>query len=142
MEHAALPLYWVILAGSLWILFRGHNEPGGGFIGGLVVVAASSLLAILRDPATARRYQPLSPLALALTGIGLALLGGLIGAVWGPGFLRHVWWGSLSSVMLFDLGVFLVVWGTLTGFIYALLGEAGPQPVRSQPPAALRAGAP
>jgi len=142
MELSALPLYWLMLAVSIWILFRGHNEPGGGFIAGLVVVAASSLLAILRDPATARRYQPLPPLALALTGLALALLGGLVGAVWGPGFLRHVWWGSLSSVMIFDLGVFFVVWGTLTGFIYSLLGETRSQSVMSRPPAVLREGTP
>ncbi len=136
MELSALPLFWLTLAGSLWILFRGHDEPGGGFIGGLVAVAASSLLAILRNPALARRYQPLPPLALALTGIALALLGGLIGAIWGPGFLRHLWWGGLSSAMLFDLGVFFVVWGALTGYIFALLGETGWH--RAQSPVALR----
>jgi multicomponent Na+:H+ antiporter subunit A len=138
MEAAAFPLFWLILAGSLWILFRGHNEPGGGFIGGLVVVAASSLLAILRDPATARRYQPLPPLILALTGIALALAGGLIGAVWGHGFMRHVWWGGLSSAQVFDLGVFFVVWGTLTGYIYPLLGETRSHPVQSQARTALQ----
>jgi multicomponent Na+:H+ antiporter subunit A len=125
MKLSALPLYWLMLTGSAWILLRGHNEPGGGFIGGLVAVAASSLLAILRDPALARRYQPLSPLALALTGVTLALLSGLVGGLWGPGFLRHLWLQGFSSVMLFDLGVFLAVWGTLTGYIYALLGDAG-----------------
>jgi len=138
MELSAFPLYWLMLAVSIWILFRGHNEPGGGFIGGLVVVAASSLLAILRNPATARLYQPLPPLALALAGIALALLGGLIGSIWGPGFLRHVWWGGLSSVMIFDLGVFFVVWGTLTGFIYSLLGETGPPSDPAPLPAAVR----
>ena len=126
----------LILSFSLYLLWRGHNLPGGGFIGGLVAVAASSLLAILRDPALARRYQLLPPLALALTGIALALLGGLIGALWGPGFLRHLWWGGLSSVMLFDLGVFFVVWGSLTGYIYPLLGETGRHRARS--PEALR----
>lgn len=124
-EMAALPLYWLMLAGALWILLRGHNAPGGGFIGGLVAVAASSQLAILRDTALARRLQLLPPLALSLSGIALALLSGFIGLVWGEGFLRHVWAGSLSSVMLFDFGVFCVVWGTLTGFIYSLLGETG-----------------
>ena len=142
MEAAAFPLFWLMLAGSLWILFRGHNEPGGGFVGGLVVVAASSLLAILRDPDTARRYQPLPPLVLALTGIALALAGGLIGAVWGQGFMRHVWWGGFSSAQVFDLGVFFVVWGTLTGFIFTLLGETGSESGHSREPATLREDAP
>jgi multicomponent Na+:H+ antiporter subunit A len=119
---AALPLYWLMLAVSVWILMRGHNAPGGGFIGGLVAVAASSLLATLRSPTVALRFQPLSPLTLALVGLVLALIGGLIGLLFGDGFLRHVWVNKyLSSVLLFDLGVFFVVWGVLTGYIYALL---------------------
>jgi multicomponent Na+:H+ antiporter subunit A len=130
LDKSALPLYWLMLAGAAWILFRGHNEPGGGFIAGLVAVAASSMLAILRDPQLARRYQPLAPLFLAITGIGLALAGGLIGAVSGAGFLRHVWAGSLSSVMIFDLGVFFTVWGGLTGYIYVLLGRTKSQDLK------------
>jgi len=121
LTMSAKPLYWLMLVGAFWILLRGHNEPGGGFIAGLVAVAASSQLAILLDPSTARRYQFLSPLALALTGVGLALFGGMFGALWGPGFLRHLWAGGLSSVMIFDLGVFLAVWGALMGYIYSLL---------------------
>ncbi len=121
LHLAAPPLYWLMLIASLWILLRGHNAPGGGFIGGLMAVAASSLLATLRGPATALRLQPLAPLPLTLVGLGLALLGGLIGLFFGDGFLRHVWVGKLSSVMLFDLGVFCVVWGALTGYVYGLL---------------------
>ena len=45
LERAALPAYWAMLAVAVVILLRGHNEPGGGFIGGLVAVAASALLA-------------------------------------------------------------------------------------------------
>lgn len=121
LQLAAMPLYWLMLAVSVWILLRGHNAPGGGFIGGLIAVAASSLLATLRSPAVALRFQPLAPLALALVGLVFALIGGLIGMVFGDGFLRHVWVGKLSSVMIFDLGVFFVVWGALTGYIYGLL---------------------
>jgi multicomponent Na+:H+ antiporter subunit B len=46
LQVAAGPLYWLILAASLWVLLRGHNEPGGGFIGGLVAVSASILWAV------------------------------------------------------------------------------------------------
>ncbi len=117
----AMPVYWLMLFGAAWILLRGHNEPGGGFIGGLVAVAGSSLLAILHNPAYAKRFQPLSPLPLAMLGVMLALLSGFFGLFNDTGFLRHVWYAGLSSVMLFDLGVFLAVWGSFTGYIYALL---------------------
>jgi multisubunit Na+/H+ antiporter MnhB subunit len=121
LERAAPLLYWVMLAIALVILLRGHNEPGGGFIGGLVAVAASALLAILLGPAAALRRQPLAPLRLALAGVGLTLASGLPAVFLGMPYLTHLWSGSWSTVLLFDLGVFCAVWGTLTGYLYPLL---------------------
>ena len=43
LEVVAKPLYVVILAASLVVLLRGHNEPGGGFIGGLLAGGARGL---------------------------------------------------------------------------------------------------
>ena len=124
LEYAARPLYWIMLAFALWILLRGHNEPGGGFIGGLVAVAGSSMLATVLGTRAARRWQPLAPLTLAMVGVGLAMISGLAGAVVGLPFLTHRWMNSgLSTVILFDLGVFCTVWGTLTGYIYALVDD-------------------
>lgn len=124
LEYAARPLYWIMLACALWILFRGHNEPGGGFIGGLVAVAGSSMLATVLGTRAALRWQPLAPLPLAMAGVGLAMMSGLAGAVAGLPFLTHRWTNSgLSTVILFDLGVFCAVWGALTGYIYALLDD-------------------
>lgn len=123
LEAAALPLYWVLLLGAVWVLLRGHNAPGGGFIGGLLAVAASSWLAIAREVGLARSLQPMAPLKLAVSGVGLAFVSGVAGLVLGRPFLSHLWAGSVSTVMLFDLGVFLAVWGGLTGFIYPLLEE-------------------
>jgi len=125
LERAALPAYWAMLAVAVVILLRGHNEPGGGFIGGLVAVAASALLAIVLGPAQARRRQPLAPLRLAMAGVSMALLSGIPALFAGLPYLTHLWAGSLSTVLLFDLGVFCVVWGSLTGYLYPLL-EEGP----------------
>jgi multisubunit Na+/H+ antiporter MnhB subunit len=124
LERAALPAYWAMLAVAVVILLRGHNEPGGGFIGGLVAVAASALLAIVLGPAQARRRQPLAPLRLAMAGVGMALLSGIPALFAGLPYLTHLWAGGLSTVLLFDLGVFCVVWGSLTGYLYPLLEEA------------------
>lgn len=124
LAQSARPVYWILLLAALWILLRGHNEPGGGFIGGLVAVAASSLLAITLSPRVARRWQPLAPIPLAMVGVGMAIFSGLLGPATGLPFLTHVWGGAgLSTVLLFDLGVFCAVWGALTGYIYALLDE-------------------
>ena len=130
LQSAVRPLYWLMLAAALWILLRGHNEPGGGFVGGMVAVAGSSVLATLCGTNAARRWQPLAPLPLAIVGVGLAMFSGLAGTAAGLPFLTHVRSASgLSTTMLFDLGVFCVVWGALTGTIYPLLDD----PEGSQP---------
>lgn len=134
----ARPLYALILLASVWVLLRGHNEPGGGFIGGLLAVSATVLWAVARDGAAARERLPLrDPVRLAALGAGLAAVSGLPSLFEGGAYLTH-WWGSLdlfvtsvkvSTVMLFDLGVYLCVWGGLSGYALALLGldEAVPQ---------------
>jgi multicomponent Na+:H+ antiporter subunit B len=126
LEAVAGPLYLVILAASLWVLLRGHNEPGGGFIGGLVAVSASILWAVAFGSVAATRRMPLrDPVTLAATGVLLAGLSGLPALFDGDAFLTH-WWGELagvkvSTVLLFDIGVYLCVWGALAGYALALL---------------------
>ena len=142
LEVSARLLYWVILAASLWVLLRGHNEPGGGFIGGLVAVSASVLWATARGPAAAMRRLPTgSPLTLAVCGVLLAGIAGLPGLLGGEAFLRH-WWGVLplgltelkvSTVLLFDVGVYLCVWGALSGYAFGLLGQDPEDPAERQP---------
>ena len=43
LEYVAKTAHWLILAASVWILLRGHDESGGAFIGGLVAVVATAL---------------------------------------------------------------------------------------------------
>jgi multicomponent Na+:H+ antiporter subunit B len=130
LDVMARGLYGVILAASLWVLLRGHNEPGGGFIGALVAVSASVLWGIARSPAEAARRLPTgSPVALAALGVLLAGVSGLPALAQGQAFLTH-WWGALdlgftelkiSTVLLFDIGVYLCVWGALAGYALALI---------------------
>lgn len=130
LESVAGPLYWVILGASIWVLLRGHNEPGGGFIGGLVAVSASILWAVAKGSDAASRRMPLgSPLVLTSVGLGLGTLAGIPAFFYGDAFLTHLW-GSIplgftdfkvSTVLLFDIGVYLCVWGALAGYALALL---------------------
>ena len=126
LEAVAAPLYWLIPAASLWVLLRGHNEPGGGFIGGLVAVSASILWAVAHGSDAAARRLPLgSPVALAALGVALGALAGVPALLAGDEFLTH-WWGqwlgvTVSTVLLFDIGVYLCVWGALAGYALALL---------------------
>jgi multicomponent Na+:H+ antiporter subunit B len=78
------PLYWLILAASVWVLLRGHNEPGGGFIGGLVAVSAIDPVGGGARQRRCRRRLPLrDPADAGAAGVlGLAALAG-VPALWG-----------------------------------------------------------
>ena len=130
LEVVVPPLSWVILAASLAVLLRGHNEPGGGFIGGLLAVTASALWAVAHGPDAAKRRLPLrSPVSLAALGVLIGAVSGLPAWALGQPYLTHVWTTlplgvatlPLSTVLAFDLGVYLCVWGALGGYAIALL---------------------
>jgi multicomponent Na+:H+ antiporter subunit B len=116
-------LYPLMLVVSIWILLRGHNLPGGGFIGGMVAVAATAMLAVGRGAAQAQRRMPLGPLRLTAAGVLLALASGLPAWAVGSAYMTHLWASvplghtdlKVSTVMLFDLGVYAAVWGALGG---------------------------
>jgi multicomponent Na+:H+ antiporter subunit B len=134
LERVMPLLYWLILTAAVWILLRGHNAPGGGFIGGLVALAATSAQAITFGVTSAVRWMPLGPMSLSVTGVALALCSGFPATLFGQPYLTHLWWTlplgftelPLSTVLLFDIGVFCAVWGALAGYVFALLrgGEA------------------
>ena len=132
LEVMAGPLYWVILAGSLVVLFRGHNEPGGGFIGGLLAVTASVLWAVAHGPESATDRLPMrSPVRLAALGVLIGAASGLPAWAMGKAYLTHLWAAlplgftslPVSTVLVFDLGVYLCVWGALGGYAIALLAS-------------------
>lgn len=132
LQTVAGPLYWLMLAASLVVLLRGHNEPGGGFIGGLLAVTASVLWAVAHGSEASTRRLPLrSPVRLAALGVLTAALSGIPAWFGGNDFLTHLWFDlplgfttlPLSTVLLFDLGVYLCVWGALAGYAIALLQE-------------------
>jgi multicomponent Na+:H+ antiporter subunit B len=133
LEYSARTVYWLMLLASIWILLRGHNAPGGGFIAGLVAVAATALMAIVYGVDSARRRLPLQPLQLTAAGILLALISGLPGAWNDSSFLTHQWWNlelgnnalKLSTVILFDAGVYAAVWGAFATYLFALLDDPG-----------------
>jgi multicomponent Na+:H+ antiporter subunit B len=130
LEVVARPLYGLILTVSLVVLLRGHNEPGGGFIGGLLAVTASVLWSISHGPHAATQRLPLrSPVRLAALGVLLGAASGLPAWVLGKAYLTHLWVAvplgfttlPVSTVLVFDLGVYLSVWGALGGYAIALL---------------------
>jgi len=118
----------VMILFSIFVLLRGHNEPGGGFIGGLIAVAALSIYGIAFGVETVRRAIVFHPLSIAGAGLLLATLSGLLSMVFQVPFMTGLWvypvvLGEeipLSSVMTFDIGVYLVVVGAVTSIALSL----------------------
>ncbi|RED17839.1 MnhB domain-containing protein [Pontivivens insulae] len=130
--RALVPVFLLV---AILVLLRGHNEPGGGFIGGLLAAICVALYEKAFGVDEARRWLRLPPMTIAGIGLAAALLGGLWGVVEHGMFLTGVWplyeygpdgWTGwpVGSVLLFDTGVFLVVVGVVAAILFAL-EEAG-----------------
>jgi len=121
----------LMLVFSVFVLLRGHNEPGGGFIAGLIAGAAMAALGIAFGTDAVRRTLRLHPMAIAGCGLLLAATSGVPSLFLGKPFMTGLWFeadlfGShlaLSTVLLFDLGVFLIVAGTFTSIALSLEEE-------------------
>jgi multicomponent Na+:H+ antiporter subunit A len=123
---AARLLMPLLLLFALFLLLRGHNEPGGGFVGGLVVAAAFALYLVAFGVARARRALLVKPMTLIGVGLSLALVSGVPALLRGQPFLTAQWVPgvSLGTPVVFDVGVFLVVAGVVLMMIFALAEES------------------
>ncbi|MEZ4606643.1 MAG: Na+/H+ antiporter subunit B [Deinococcales bacterium] len=131
LQTATRLLMALLLLLSIWLFIRGHNQPGGGFIGGLVGASASALYTIAYGVSEAKRALRIQPKAMIGLGLSSAVLSGLIALFSGHPFLTGEWlklhiFGELVKLgtpMLFDLGVYLVVVGVVLMVIFALEEE-------------------
>ena len=124
----------LFLVFSIFMLLRGHNEPGGGFIGGLIGAVGFVVYAIACGTSSARQALRVNPASIAMVGLGIALFAGVMAIFFGDAFFTAEWLyfvGAtetekgfpLSSVLLFDIGVYLVVMGSILTLVFALEEE-------------------
>lgn len=121
----------VLLVYSIFLLQRGHNEPGGGFVGGLVAAAAFALVALADDSSRARRMLRIQPMTLVGVGLLVAAGSGVVGLVWGDAFMQGIWpkWaylpviGKVGTPFTFDVGVFMVVLGFALEVLFTLMED-------------------
>lgn len=124
--------YPVIMIFALFMFFRGHNLPGGGFIGGLLASAGMLLIYIAFGMRQADRVYGSYYRGIATLGLFCAAAAGMLPMILGLPFLTSMFWNvtvpmlgtfEISTVLLFDLGVFLVVVGTIVGTVKVLVLE-------------------
>ncbi|PMR76659.1 Na+/H+ antiporter subunit B [Billgrantia endophytica] len=128
LHTAARVLMPLQLLFSLFLLLRGHDEPGGGFIAGLVAAGAFTLyLFAFGVTATREVLRMVDPRDL----VGLGLLLGMISVfpAWfmGQPFLTAQWWTipgiefKASTPLIFDIGVYLTVLGSVLAMVMTLM---------------------
>lgn len=118
---------------SLYFLIRGHNLPGGGFVGGLIMATAIILQYMVGGVIWVEARQRLHP--QNWIGLGLLLAGTAAMSVWWASkpFLAAVSWDlalpvigdvHLSTVLLFDIGVYMLVIGATVLMLVALAHQS------------------
>jgi multicomponent Na+:H+ antiporter subunit B len=133
LATASRYLLMLLLMFSVFLLFRGHNEPGGGFAGGLVAAAAYALYFIANGIDAARAVLRTDPLRIVAAGLATALLSTLPSLLTGKPFMTGIWIDTMSPIgkigtpLLFDIGVYLLVLGMALTIIFALAEEDGPR---------------
>ena len=131
LQTAAKIIVFIILTFSAFLFLAGHNNPGGGFIGGLMTASALVLLALAFDLQTIRNVVPINFRVLTAAGLLIAVLTGAGSFIFGAPFLSHTFghfdlplFGDteLATAVLFDLGVYMAVVG-VTMTIILTIGE-------------------
>ncbi|MGF1585229.1 MAG: Na+/H+ antiporter subunit B [Bacteroidales bacterium] len=119
-----MPLFFLF---SLYLLFRGHNEPGGGFIGGLIGAIAFVFHAMVFDSRETIRIFNINPVRLIAVGLSLAVISGLFALVGGDPFMTALWAdfylpviGRPGTPILFDIGVFILVIGIVLKITFSM----------------------
>jgi len=130
LSTASRYLLPLMLIFSFFLLLRGHNEPGGGFVGGLVAAAAYALYLIANGVEVAKKLLKAEPIKLIAIGLLLAILSAIISVITGQDFMKAVWAknefpviGKIGTPLLFDLGVYFLVLGIVTKIIFSLAEE-------------------
>lgn len=118
----------IMLIFSLYVCLRGHNEPGGGFIGGLIAASSMAVFGMASGVAEVRRALRVEPLAIAGFGVLIASASGLMSLFIDAPFMTSIWLYldlgevivPLSTPLVFDLGVYCVVFGALSAIALSL----------------------
>jgi len=122
----AVPLtVWV----SIVIFLQGHNLPGGGFIAGVLAAAAGAMYLLAFGAERAARYRWWK---VSVTGLLVSVATGTVPFLMGKPYMQHSVWHfdlpviglyELPTATFFDLGVYLIVLGTLMTIFVELAQE-------------------
>ena len=120
---------FIILTLGIYLFFAGHNAPGGGFIGGLVLGSAVVLMYLTYDIETVYKSMPFDFKKVAALGVLLATGSAIAALFFDEPFLQQtddyftlpiLGEVHLTTVTIFEAGVALTVIGVLVTIILSI----------------------
>jgi multicomponent Na+:H+ antiporter subunit B len=127
--RTAIRYLWpLILIFAVFVLLRGHNYPGGGFVGGLLAASAFALYYIGFGVDEARKLLKFHPISYIAAGLAMAAVSTLLAPMFTDlPFMTSLWGsfefpavGKLSTPLLFDTGVCVTVLGVVLQIVFTL----------------------
>lgn len=134
LRTAAQLLLPLLLLLSVYMLLRGHNQPGGGFIAGLLASAAIALHLFAAGIRSAQGVLRMDPRTLLGLGLFIATSSALVAPAFGGTVFEGKWLDvtlpvvgetHIGTPLLFDIGVYLVVIGAVLTIVLTLAEEEG-----------------
>jgi multicomponent Na+:H+ antiporter subunit A len=131
-------IFHAVMLGSLYLLFAGHNQPGGGFVGGLVAGAAIALRYVSGGIAEVRQLSRFAPWTILGSGLLVATTTAVVPMLFGEAVLESaklelelpvLGTVKATSALAFDIGVYLVVVG-LVLMVFEAFGDEAEDAVR------------
>lgn len=127
LQTATRYLLPILLLFSFFLLLRGHYYPGGGFVGGLVASIAFVLHSFAYGTDNTMKLLRYKPLSLIPIGLGVATLSMLVPVLLGFPVMTGLWLdepvpviGMIGTALFFDIGVYLVVIGTVLTILFTI----------------------
>lgn len=142
LRTAVKLIFPLTLIFAVYTALKGHNEPGGGFIGGLMAAVAFLLFRMANGRGALIRLMPFHPRVLVSLGLGIALATAIVPLFFGRPLLTSLVIDALpigfgqsihfASAVFFDAGVLMVVVGVSVGMIQRLSEEIEIAEVQAQ----------
>ncbi len=127
LQAATRYLLPILLLFSVFILLRGHYNPGGGFVGGLVASIAFMLHSFAYGTDETMKLLRRKPLSLIPIGLALSVLSMFLPVFFGVPVMTGMWFenpmpviGTIGTALLFDVGVYLVVIGVVLTILFTI----------------------
>lgn len=127
LQTATRYLLPILLLFSFFLLLRGHYEPGGGFVGGLIASIAFVLHSFANGTDATMKLLGRKPLSLIPVGLGISAVSVVLPMFFGLPPMTGLWMeekfpliGLIGTSLFFDIGVYLVVVGVVLTILFTI----------------------